>query len=115
MRRVKLLVVTFWLLIFVFFSSSGYCFFRDDMDHERIIREVEERRQESQDKLRENQKKKELEQKDKIKTPEIVSEEIQEVKKPPVRSKSKPEIVVLLMLLLGVGGYLFYRRKRGNN
>ena len=111
MRYLKSLMVTFCLLLFVFIGSPGYCFFRDDMDHERIIRRVEEKRQESKDRLRENQKKKELEQKEKIKIQKLVSKRTKVVEKVPVQSKSKIGIMVFLILCLGLGGYLFYRRK----
>lgn len=111
MRHLKLLMIIFCLLLFIFVGSSGYCFFRDDMDHERIIREVEEKRKESKERLREEQKKEELEQKEKIKVQEPVPKGSKEVEKTPARPKSKIGIMVFLILCLGVGGYLFYRRK----
>lgn len=108
---VKSLMITFCLLFFVFMGRPGYCFLREDMDHERIIREVEEKRKESKERLIENQKKKEVEQKEKIKIQEPVPEETKEVEKVPVQAKPKTGIIVFLMLCLGLGGYLFYRRK----
>lgn len=111
MQYLKTVMVIFYLFIFVFISVPGYCFFRDDMDHERIIREVEEKRKESKERLREEQKKEELEQKEKIKVQEPVPKGSKEVEKTPARPKSKIGIMVFLILCLGVGGYLFYRRK----
>jgi len=111
-KYLKLLMITFLLLIFVFVSGPGYCFFRDDADHERIIREVEEKRRESKEKLKESQAKKELERKERIRIQEQALEETKPVEKIPGQSRSKVGIMVLLILCLGLGGYLFYRRKR---
>jgi len=111
MRYLKSLMITFLLFIFVFISGPGYCFFRDDMDHERIIRGVEGKRQESKERLRENQEKEKSEQKERIRIQEQVSRETKPIEKGSVRSKSKMGIMVFLILCLGLGGYLFYRRK----
>jgi len=105
MRYPKLVTIIFCLLLFVFVSVPGYGFFRDDMDHERIIREVEEKRQE----------KRELEQKEKIKTQESITEEAKEVEKVTDQSKPHVGIMIFLILFLGLGGYLFYRHKRENS
>ena len=112
MKYLKSLMITFLLLIFVFVNGPGYCFFQDDMDHERIIREVEEKRRESEEKLKESQAKKELERKERIKIQEQAPRETKPVEKVSVQPKSKVGIIVLLILCLGLGGYLFYRRKR---
>lgn len=112
MKYLKLLMITFLLFIFVFVSGPGYCFFRDDMDHERVIREVEEKRRESKEKLKESQAKKELEQKERIRIQEVASRETKPIEEVPVQPKSKIGIMIFLILCLGLGGYLFYRRKR---
>ncbi|NQT28196.1 MAG: hypothetical protein HQ570_01205 [Candidatus Omnitrophica bacterium] len=115
MRYLKSLIIIFCLLLLVFPAGPGYCFFRDDMDHEKIIRETEKKRRESKDRLRENQAKKEIEQKEKIKIQELISKETKQAEKAPVRSKPKIETIGFLILCLGLGGYLLYRRKRQNN
>ncbi len=115
MRYIKSLMVIFCLLIFVCLSGSGYCFFRDDMDHERIIKEVVEKRQESEERFRKNQEKERLEQIERIKTQELVSKKNKEMGKVPARSTSIMGIMVFVILCLGLGGYLFYRLKRKNS
>jgi len=111
-KYLKPLMITFLLLVFVFVSGPGYCFFRDDMDHERIIREVEEKRKESKERLKESQAKKKLERKERIKIQEQVPRETKPVEKGPFQPKSKVGIMIFLILCLGLGGYLVYRRKR---
>ena len=112
MKYLKLLMITFLLFIFVFVSGPGYCFFRDDMDHERVIREVEEKRRESKEKLKESQAKKELERKERIRIQEEITREIKPIEEVSFQPKSKIGIMIFLILCLGLGGYLFYRRKR---
>lgn len=111
MRYSNLLIIIFCSLLLTFTNSPGYCFFRDDMDHERVVKEVEEMREESQERFEQNQEKRDLELREKKRIQEELSMDAEQREKIPAQTKPKIGWVILLISSLGLGAYLFYRRK----
>jgi len=111
MRHPKIIAIIIGLLTALSISWPGYCLYRDDLNFEKIKKEVEEQRQKSKQRFEQKQEQK-RKQAEKAKVQAVLSEKAELT---PLESKSQKGPVFFWLAFIAALGYIFYRYKRGQD